>query len=321
MSRRRWVQLGTALILLVMAVMLWRTLRDYSLEEILDSMARIPLPRVLVAGGFAAASYLCLTGFDWLGLRYVGRPLSWPKAALASFTSLALGHSIGIAGLSSGAIRYRFYARWGLDMGDVAKLVVFCGLTVTVGLTVLAGGAMLLRPDLAGRMTGLGESGALAVGAGALGLTLVYLGLAAVLRRPLRIRSWTLEMPSLRLALLQVLLGTVNFALVAGCLYEVLAAVAEVTWPGVAAAYAIANGTAIIAHVPGGLGVIESVVTYLLPGTRLLGALVMFRVVYYLVPLALGGALLAVSELLARYRPAALAPSCGGETRAARTAA
>src|SRR3712207_8967800 len=51
----------------------------------------------------------------------LGRPLSYPKVALASFVSLSLGHNIGFAGLSSGAIRYRFYSRAGLTAEEVAK--------------------------------------------------------------------------------------------------------------------------------------------------------------------------------------------------------
>ncbi|WP_342642159.1 lysylphosphatidylglycerol synthase domain-containing protein [Rhodoligotrophos ferricapiens] len=282
------------------AILLWRTLGQYSLSDIIASVRLVPRERLLLAAGFAAASYACLTGFDYLALRYVGRPLPYWQAALSSFTSLSLGHSIGFAGLSSGAIRYRFYSRWGLGAGDVAKLVLFCGATVALGLIVLGGIALILRNDLAVEMTGLSKGVVITAGIGLLGLTALYLALAARLRTPLEIRGWTLSMPSLRLAVGQVVIGTINFALVAACLHQVLAAVADVAYLQTASAYVLANTATMITHVPGGLGVIESVVLFLVPGQSLIGPLLLFRCVYFLGPLALGLITFLVSELVLR---------------------
>ena len=105
------------------------------------------------------------------------------------------------------------------------------------------------------------------------------------MRRPLRIRRWSLEIPAFRLAIGQVLIGSINFAFVAACLHQALAAVADVAYLGVASVYVIANATALVSHVPGGLGVIESVVMYLLPQSDLIGPLLVFRFVYFLAPL------------------------------------
>ena len=140
------------------------------------------------------------------------------------------------------------------------------------------------------------------LGIGCLAVPAIYLILAAFVRKPLRIRRWSLEMPPLRLALGQVLIGSINFAFVAACLHQALAAVAEVAYLGVASVYVIANATALVSHVPGGLGVIESVVMYLLPQKDLIGPLLVFRFVYFLVPLGLGSILFAVTELFYRRR-------------------
>jgi uncharacterized membrane protein YbhN (UPF0104 family) len=246
----------------------------------------------------------------------VKRPLPYPKAALASFTALSLGHNIGLAALSSGAVRYRFYARWGLKTGEVAKVIVFCGITVGLGLLVLGGAALLLRSGLAVEITGLTQPVVIALGIGCLGLPASYLVLSAFVRRPLRIRRWTLEMPPLRLAIGQVLIGSINFAFVAACLHQALAAVADVAYLGVASVYVIANATALVSHVPGGLGVIESVVMYLLPQKDLIGPLLVFRFVYFLVPLGLGSILLAVTELFYRRRGSSYDARAGMEAEA-----
>jgi glycosyltransferase 2 family protein len=299
---RNWKLLIAAAAIGLAAFLLYRTLSRYSLDQLVAAVAAVPAPRLLGAIGFAAASYLSLTGFDYLALHYVGRPLPYRRAALASFTALSLGHNIGLAALSSGAVRYRFYSRWGLSAGDVARVVLFCGITVGLGLLVLGGAALLLRSGLAMEITGLARPVVVAMGIGCITLPAAYLILSAFVGKPLRIGRWSLDMPPFRLALGQVLIGSVNFAFVAACLHQALAAVAEVAYLGVASVYVIANATALVSHVPGGLGVIEGVVMYLLPQNNLIGPLLVFRFVYFLVPLGLGGILLAATELFERRR-------------------
>lgn len=293
----KWI--GAAGIVALAAFLLHRTLSQYSTDEIVGSLGRIPFGRVAAAVGFAGASYLLLTGFDWLALRYVRRPLAWPRAALASFTSLSIGHNLGFAAVSSGALRYRFYSRWGLGAGEVAQVIVFCGLTVAAGLATLGGIGLLLRPEVGAKLTGLSPPTLFATGIGLIAVTAAYLLLAAILRQPLTIRGHALRLPELRLALCQVGIGTANFACVAACLHQTLAALQDLPYLVVATAYVTANTAGLVSHVPGGLGVIESVVALVLQGD-VIGALIAFRVVYYLIPLCLGGLAFALSELLIR---------------------
>lgn len=280
--------------------LLYRNLRDYSAAEIVAGMAATPLPNLAAAIGFAAASYLCLTGFDFLGARHVGRGQPYPRAALASFISLSLGHSIGFAALSSGAVRYRFYSAWGLSTGEIAGLIIFCGLTVALGLAGLVAITALARPDLAAQLAGIDPAAVMGIGAAAVVLLALYLLAAWRIRRPLSIRGWELSLPEAKTAALQIVLGTVNFALVAACLYQTIVAAAKTDYLTVAAAYVLANVGTLITHAPGGLGVIETIVTRSLPGTTLIGALLVFRAVYFMLPLALGLVLFAVTSIRLR---------------------
>jgi uncharacterized membrane protein YbhN (UPF0104 family) len=300
-NRFHWVKpvIGVAAVLLA-GFLLYRTLSRFTWDEIVASMSAIPAYRIALAALCAAASYLTLTGFDWLALHYVGRRLPYRYVALASFVSLSVGHNIGFAALSSGAIRYRFYSRWGVGFGDIARIIVFCGVTVGLGLAILGGGAFLLRSELAAQITGLSQGIAIAIGIACLAAPAGYVILAATQRKPLCIRNWRLEMPPLRLALGQILIGPVNFALVAGCLYQALAGLGEVSYSAVAAVYVIAIAMSLLAHAPGGLGVIETVVLFLLPQGELIGALIAFRVIYYFVPLCIGGPLFGLCELVFR---------------------
>ncbi|HEX2217004.1 MAG TPA: UPF0104 family protein [Xanthobacteraceae bacterium] len=300
---KKWLKPVFVVAVLALAgFLLYRTLSRYSLEGIITSVTMIPAARFGLAALFAAMSYLCLTCFDYLALRYVGQPLPYRYVALASFCSLSLGHNIGFAALSSGAIRYRFYSRAGVNIEQIAKVILFCGITVGLGLSILGGCALLLRPNLAGEITGLSRAVVLTVGVACLAVPMAYVALAAVVRKTLKVRHWSLQMPEWRLALGQIIIGPVNFAFVAACLHQTLAGVGEVSYFAVAAVYVIAIVASLITHVPGGLGVIETVVLYLLPEGNLIGALLAFRVIYFLIPLAIGGSLFLITELVLRRR-------------------
>jgi uncharacterized membrane protein YbhN (UPF0104 family) len=284
------------------AYLLHRIFREYSWEDIKSALAAAPRGRLIAALGFAAASYACLTLFDWMATRYAGFPMPWRRAAHASFTALSLGHNIGFAALSSGAVRYRFYTRWGMSREGVAKVILFCGSTVALGLLALIGLASLLRPADAAQVTGLSEAAAVASGVGALAICGLWLVCAAFVRRPLHIRKWSFAFPPLRLAIGQLLVGPLNFALVAACLHQAIRTVAETDYPAVATAYVLANAASLVSHVPGGLGIIESVIVYLVPGANLVAALIIFRAAYFIIPFFFGLATFAVTELYWRRK-------------------
>lgn len=303
MDKRRLLFRLVALVVIVVALALvYRALSRYSLDEIAVSLRGIPTERFLAALFFAFGSYACLTTFDWLALRYAGKPLQWRQAALASFSGLSIGHNVGIAALSSGAIRYRFYARWGLDAEEVARVVLFCGATVGLGLVTVAGASLLLRPEDGERIAGISPTLSRGVGTLCLVVPASYIGLAAFIRRSLTIWKWSFGLPVPGLAALQIAAGTLNFSLVSACLYQLLAGVSEIEYLRVASAYVIGNGAALVSHVPGGLGVLEATVLHLLPDTNAIGAVVAFRVVYFFIPLIVGLPLFLASDLILRKR-------------------
>jgi len=300
---RRLLGYGFAVAVTAVAIyLLYRTLSRYEWPELVDAVMSVSSGRLLAALGFTALSYLTLTGFDWLALRYVGRPLPYRQAAVASFASLSIGHTLGMAALSSGAIRYRYYSRWGLRGSEVAQLIVFCGVTVGLGLAILGGTALLVAPELAIEGLGLDRGIVRLVAAVALGFPVLYLLLAAFVRRAIRIRGREIRLPPLRLALAQVGIGALNFALVAAALHQAVLSLADIGYLPVASAYVSANVATIVTHVPGGFGVIETVLAYLLPGQGLIGAILVFRFVYFLIPLCFGSAVLGLSELVLSRR-------------------
>jgi uncharacterized membrane protein YbhN (UPF0104 family) len=290
---------------LLAAFLLYRNLGSYDPEEMRRSLMSLPGAAWGQALLWAAASYSCLTLFDYFALRFAGHPLPYPKAAIASFTSLSIGHSLGVAFLSSGAIRYRFYSQQGLSVADVAKVILYCGITVGIGLAGLGALALMLRAEAAAEILNVSPVAATAIGAAIALLLAGYLAAAALIRKKIRIRTASFELPRLPLAIAQFVIGPVNFACVAACLYSVMEAVADVTYPAVVTVYVLGNVASLISHVPGGLGVLESVVLYLAPGANVAVALVAFRCIYFLLPLSIGATLFAFTEFRLRTRPVA----------------
>ena len=300
---RRWSTIATCLLALVALGIVAHVLRQFTWAQLVASLARI---RPWQFGGAAlctAASYLTLTGFDWLGVAYAGGRVPYRRVALASFLSLSIGHTVGFAPLSSGAIRFRYYAESGLDLGQIGLVVALSAITVTLGEASLGGLALVTQPTLTAKLLHLPAAMTLAVGAACLALPVAYLILASTLRHEFRIRTWSFRLPPPAIAAAQIGLGLLNYILVAGALYFVLSAAASIDYQCVATAYVLGNLAALVTHVPGGLGVLETVIVTLLPGINLIGPLIAFRIIYYLVPLALGCLLLAVTELKQRLRP------------------
>ena len=290
------------------AFLVYRALQQYSMSEILESLRAISLRHLALGAAFTAGSFICLTASDTLAVRYTGRDLPYRKIALASFTSLSIGHTLGFAALSSGAIRYRFYTGWGLSPGDVGRIILFCAMTVTVGLATGGGLASLAQPALVAEVFKIAPAAATGIGGLLLLLVLIYLGLAAFVHRPIQIRHFQLPVPRLRLAIGQVAVGTTDVLLVSAVLHQMLSATADIGYFPVAATYVAANVAAIATHVPGGLGVIEAVILSLVPGANVVGALVAFRALYYLIPFVIGCAVFAIAEIMRRQRRVAADP-------------
>ncbi|PDT02792.1 hypothetical protein CO666_18065 [Rhizobium chutanense] len=301
MSLKSIIWNGLLLAALCLAIfLLYRIFQQYSLEQIVKSVGSIPFSNFCMALFFAAASYLCLSCFDLLAIRSLGKSLPYRKIALASFISLSLGHNIGFAGLSSGAFRYRYYSRWGLTTEDVAKIILFCGVTVGLGLITLGSLALIVNPEDAARLLRLDAVSARLLGAMALIVPATYAGLAFFIRGRLRLWRWSFQLPRFSIAVAQIGIGTINFMFVSACLHQMLSVFGDVAFFRSVTAYVLANSAILATHVPGGLGVLEATVSYAVPQEASIGALIAFRCTYFFIPLALGTTLLLITEVVFR---------------------
>lgn len=313
---RRWFAPAVSLLAFALVItVLHHALARYHLRDVVAELRRIPAPALYAAAAFTATSYLLLTFYDALGVRYVGRPVTFPRVALTSFVAYAFGHNFSLAAFTGTAVRYRIYSTQGLTAVDVATIASFCALTTALGLGVLGGFAAL---DAVPGTTALhlGHVWSKLFGVLLLGLVAGYLAWASLARRPLAIGPWEVRPPGAGLAGAQFAVGVADLSAAAAVLWVLLPAAAAVDFPTFAGIFAIAVVGGIVSQVPGGLGVFEAILLLALPGVpapELLGALLAYRGLYYLAPLAVAAAALLVHELyLQRSRVAHLGRTAGG---------
>jgi uncharacterized membrane protein YbhN (UPF0104 family) len=232
----------------------------------------------------------------------VAKRISYPLVALAAFTAISVGHMVGFGTVSSATIRYRMYLRSGLLEGDILRIVVFSGMTVTLGLVALAGATSLLQPAAVADFARMPTSVLISLGVTALLAIAVYVTWAARTRRELRLFRFRIPIPSLATAIAQVLIGALNYVFVSATLYVLLGESSGMSLLTFAAYYAIGHILAILTHVPAGLGVMELVVLSVAPGPASVGALIAFRVIYYLAPFVVGALLYGGFEWTQRRR-------------------
>ena len=275
-------------------------LRQYHVHDIINEASQIPIASLLLAALLTFLDYFVLTGYDALALRYIKHPLKYTKIALASFTGYAFSHNTTIVGGS--AVRYRIYSSLGISASNVAKLVVFCGLTFWLGFFFIGGLFFTLQPHQMPASFHLPFSTDRPLGFLFLAAVFVYLSAVLFFRKPLRIRGWEFQTPPFGISLGQIAIASLDWALAAAVLYVLLPGHIGLTYAEFLGLFLLAQIAGLVSTVPGGLGVFETVILLLLSDyatpTALIGSLLLYRVIYYLLPLTVASVLLGLNELL-----------------------
>lgn len=303
--------------LCVLGVVLLAVLGLAALRSLLDTLrpgairaaiADLQGWRIAAAMAFTILSYLVLTLYDLLALRIIGRPLPYRTAALASFTSYALSNNLGLSVLTGGSARYLVYSAAGLRAGDIARVVVIAGMTFWSGIVVLAGASLMLQPS---EVMGASWLPPLWVQQSVGGAVLVAAALTLLASRTshrLALGNWTLPMPTTRQILAQIGLAAADLSAASAALFVLIPSVGPELFPALILAYIAAIIATLVSHVPGGLGVFETVMIAMLPELQrpdLIAALLAYRAIYYLLPLIVATALLLAVSHRRWLRPAA----------------
>lgn len=286
--------------------LLARALEGIRFEDVWSALRDLPAAALAKAVTLTALGYFWIIGYDYLALRYLRREIPRGRLVFTSLSAFAVQRNVGPAPITGGAIRYRYYRRFGVSGGEAAVLTVLCGFAFTLGIVLVAGLALLLEPESLERVLRAPEwlfrLGGLALLLGLAG----FLVWSQIRQRPIRVRSWEAPPPSIGISLAQLLFGAVDIAIVAAVVYVLLPAQVALPFPAFVGLYVLAMLVGAVSHVPGGAGVFESVLLVLLPGDApgsvVLASLLAFRGVYYLLPLLVMGSAMGAYELGNRVR-------------------
>jgi len=303
--------IGPLLGLLLFAIALWvlhNELRQYHYHDIVRELKALPIRHLFFAFELTILSYLIMTGYDILALRYIQYPLPYRKIAFASFIGYAFSNNIGLSMIAGATVRYRLYSAWGLSTVEITRVVAFCTLTIWLGFFTLGGIIFLIDPMVAPAVLHLPFASIQPLGVFFLSLAGGYLLWSVLRKKPLKIWGWQFPLPSPRFFFFQVVLASLDWTLAGTVLYALFPTTTNLSYTGFISIFLLAQLVGLASQVPGGLGVFEALILILLssilPASTILGSLLAYRVIYYLIPLGIAVVLLGAHEFLEKKREA-----------------
>ena len=301
-----WKRLGIAASVLIIALAitsLVHTLKGVDTGVILTALTDIAPHRIALAALCVVGAFCTLTFYDFFALRTIGKThVPYRIAALSSFTSYTIGHNIGATVFTGGAIRFRIYSDYGLSAIDVAKICFLSGLTFWLGNLFVLGFGMAWHPAAASAMDLLPPAMNRLIALGCLagiGAYFVWL-LTGDKRRELGQNGWKVVLPSAKLTLLQIFIGVVDLGFCALAMYLLMPTEPHIDFVSLAVVFILATLLGFAIHAPGSIGVFDAAMLVALPEfskEQLLATLVVFRILYFLIPFGISISIMGMREL------------------------
>ena len=304
-----WNRIGflvSGTIIVIAVVVLARILRDIEVDEVVQALRESEARDIVLASLFVAFGYFTLTFYDLFALRTLGRgDIPYQVAALGGFTSYAIGHNVGASVFTGGAVRYRIYSARRLDAIAVAKVCFIAGLTFWLGNATVLGLGIAYAPQAA---TAIDQLPVWFNRAAAI-LTLAVLAsyVAWVWNKPRFIgrEGWQVQLPGGPSTLLQIGIGIVDLTFCSLAMYMLVPDEPNTSFVAVAVIFVSATLLGFASAAPGGIGVFDAAMLVALwqyDKEELLAGLLLFRLIYYVVPLALSLLILGIRELMLATR-------------------
>ncbi|MGP0128747.1 MAG: lysylphosphatidylglycerol synthase domain-containing protein [cyanobacterium endosymbiont of Rhopalodia musculus] len=273
----------------------------YNAQNIWNILATVPLSNILKAIILMLLNYVIMTGYDCLAVNYVRHTLSYSKKALVSIICSGISNSVGFALISSCMIRYRLYSNWGFSVISIAQISTFCNLTFILGLFVIGAIIFTTNPLEIPQLLNLPFVSVQPLGVIFILFILVYLLLTVICKEPVKIGQWTLPNLSIKIALGQFIVSALDWSLAAAVFYSILSGSVSFSYSTFLGMYILAQIAGLASNVPGGLGIFETVIlVFLSPFTsieKIFSFLLIYRVIYYFIPLTISVFLLGKYEL------------------------
>jgi len=297
---------------------LYRTFQRISFADVLANVRATPKASLLLAAACAVGAFSTLAAYEVAVVRYVKHCIGRAKPVVTALIAFPLGHAIGQTLLSGSALRYRMYAPAGFSAMEVGATVLLCGLPYTLAFGLLMDLALVFRAEALAPLFRISSEWLFALGCAGLVKDAGYLLFVKLRKAPIRLGGWAVNLPTLRMTLLQVVVGITDIVLVASVLYILLPESARIGLLPFVAVYLASILVGVVSHVPAGLGVLESMLLLLLPHVppeQLLASVLLYRLIYEVIPLVIALAIWSSYELLAHdgARRRLLRPGSAGQ--------
>jgi len=286
----------------VACYVLYRTFQRISVADVIHNMASVPRERLLLAAACAAGVFATLAAYEVVVVRYVKHCIGRAKPVITALIAFPLGHALGQTVLSGSALRYRMYVPAGFSAMEVGAAVLLCGLPYALAFGLLFDLALVFASEQLAPLFRISAQWLFALGCVGLAKDAGYLLFVYLRKAPIRLGGWAVNLPTLHMTLLQLVVGLVDICLIASILYLLLPESAAISFLPFVAVYLASVIVGVVSHVPAGLGVLESMLLLLLPHVppeQLLAAVLLYRVIYEVLPLVVALLLWGAYELLA----------------------
>jgi uncharacterized membrane protein YbhN (UPF0104 family) len=297
------IGIAASLLIAGLAILvLYHTFQRIEPADVIEKMTAVPRAKLLLAAACAIGAFLTIALYEGIVVRYVKRPLGFTKPALTAVIAYPIGHALGQMLLSASALRYRMYTPAGFSAVEIGATVLMCALPYALAFSLLLDLALVFSPDRLEIATGIPRAWLMALGFVGLTKDLAYAVLVVHRKAPIRLGGWAVHLPSPAMTALQVVVGLIDIGLISLVLYLLLPDSADVAFLPFVAIYLAAIFAGSLSHVPAGLGVLESMLLLLLPKVppaELLAAVLLYRVIYEVIPLMIALALWGAYELVA----------------------
>jgi len=305
-----WSRIGVVISLIIVAaaaVVLFDTVHHIDIDKVIRAVEAVEEPDVVTAAIFVAASYFTLTFYDLFALRCIGRAdVGYRVAALAGFTSYAVGHNVGASAFTGGAVRYRIYSHHGLSAIEVAKICFIAGLTFWLGNATVLGLGVAIEPQAATAIDRLPPLANRIVAFAIIGVLATYVTWVWKTPREFGRDNWLVNLPNGPLTLLQIGIGILDLSCCAGAMFMLVPETPQIDFISLAVIFVAATLLGFASHSPGGLGVFDAAMLvglWQFEPEYVVAGLLLFRLLYYLVPLAISLAILGGRELWLSLHP------------------
>ncbi|HEY9905826.1 MAG TPA: lysylphosphatidylglycerol synthase domain-containing protein [Candidatus Sericytochromatia bacterium] len=281
-------------------------LREYNYRDIFNSLLSMPPRRLYLAIGLTSLSYAAMAYYDTVSFRHIGNFINYKKVLFTGFISAAATNTVGFAFLTGSAIRYRYYSTWGVSAIEIAQVIAFENVSFCLGLFTVSGLMFLFNPLVIPPQLHLPFLSLRLLGVVFLLIVAAYIVGSILSKKSLIISGHEFRFPSLKIALIQVSLSSLDWLLAGAVLYVLLPFTASLSYWGFLGIFLLAMIAVVVSNVPGGLGVFETVILLLLspkiPATIVFGSLLAYRGVYYFLPLGVATGLMGFYEIAERLK-------------------